>query len=640
MPNISVSKRGEKNCVKCVAKNVQLDPQEMYRNLVEMAHEGITMVDPQDVLTFANDQFARRLGYKASQLIGKSLLSIADKDSAAKIAREMEKRKKGLKSRYGVTLIHRDGSEKSFLLSASPMYGPSHEFIGSIGVYSDVTEMTAMEKRLEKKVQQIHALYRVYSHARLAKSLSNMFNGIVQEIVQTFPLSDKARSKLIFDRKVYSYPKKVGRFSVVVSTPLIIDGVRRGHLEVGYKKRDLLHMKEISFKEEKELVENVSKIVSKHMYAREFLLRYREIVRKSFTAIIIVRDQKIIFANPRFYRMFRYKEGQVLGHRLQKFFLNTKLDSGSETKMREGFGRRSDGDFFDIAFISQSTDYNGRPAVLVRINDTSALKKAEKRLDNFNTELRKTVHEKTLHLEEANRRLLSLNRTKDEFIAITSHELRSPLTSIRGYLSFLVEEESLGQMADPYREYLVRAYSTTDALNYLINNILDVSRLDLGRFELQKQEVDIVKLIRGILDSLSFQASEGYLELLFKNQTGSEDLMLYIDPIRMSQALRNILDNAIKFTRKGKKITVFLKMNPHYVTVAVADQGVGIPKTKLEEVFDKFTQVRNTQTRYKGGVGLGLFIAKRIVELHSGEIRADQNADGGVTITMQLPLNS
>ena len=198
----------------------------------------------------------------------------------------------------------------------------------------------------------------------------------------------------------------------------------------------------------------------------------------------------------------------------------------------------------------------------------------------------------------------------------------------------------MSQLADPYREYLIRAYSTTDSLNYLINNILDVSRLDMGRFELQKQEICIVKLTRNILDSLSFQMHERRLVLEFENQTGQDSLFFSFDSIRMSQVLRNILDNSIKFTKRGKKIRVTIKRENEEVIITIADQGVGIPRAKLEQIFDKFMQVKTTQTKYKGGVGLGLFIAKRIVELHEGRITASKNSDGGTTISIHLPLTT
>ena len=147
-----------------------------------------------------------------------------------------------------------------------------------------------------------------------------------------------------------------------------------------------------------------------------------------------------------------------------------------------------------------------------------------------------------------------------------------------------------------------------------------------------------MKLTRNILDNLSFQFTERRLELEFVNLTGQDQIILTVDSIRLSQVLRNILDNSIKFTKRGKKIRVSIKREDKKISIAVADQGVGIPKAKLDQIFDKFMQVNNTHTKYKGGVGLGLFIAKRIVELHGGKIRAHKNDDGGTTISIILPL--
>ncbi|MBN2307229.1 PAS domain S-box protein, partial [Candidatus Peregrinibacteria bacterium] len=446
-------------------------------------------------------------------------------------------------------------------------------------------------------------------------------------------------SKLFFDHKTYCYPSAIDRFHHKIETPLMIQGIRRGTLTVGYSKRIPELDEQNALKEERKLVDNVAVILCKHMQARGVLNRFQEIIQRSFTAIIIVSDGKILYANPRFYRMFGCHKKQALSRSIFTFlpFFDPR-DTGSRVK--ECKGRRLKGEEFDLAMITQSINYQGKLSVLIRINDVSALKKAQKKLSTFNDELQKQVKEKTIYLEEANKRLQSLNQLKDEFIAITSHELRSPLTSIRGYLSFLTEEESLSQLSEPYREYLIRAYSTTDGLNYLINNILDVSRLDMGRFELQKQETCIIRLVRNILDSLSFQMHESRLVLEFENLTGQDTLVFPFDAIRISQVFRNILDNSIKFSKRDKKVRVTIKRTAAEVMIMVADQGVGIPKAKLEQIFDKFTQVKTTYTKYKGGVGLGLFIAKRIVELHGGKINASKNYDGGTTISVHLPLKS
>ncbi|MBU1682580.1 HAMP domain-containing histidine kinase, partial [Patescibacteria group bacterium] len=293
----------------------------------------------------------------------------------------------------------------------------------------------------------------------------------------------------------------------------------------------------------------------------------------------------------------------------------------------------------DLDVVMQRIDHHGQEAILGRVHDVTLLKEAERRLKGFNEELKKTVAEKTQHLEEANKRLQSLNEMKDEFIAVTSHELRSPLTSVRGYLSFLVEKESLEELPEPIQQYLLRAYHNTESLNYLVNNILDVSRLEMGRFDLQLNPTDLIQLTKSTIDGVSFQIDEKKLKINFRNLTSSKKLMLKLDDIRISQVLRNLLDNAIKFSRIGKAITVKLRKTKHFAVVEIVDQGVGIPKAKIEQIFDKFIQVKDVDTRYKGGAGLGLFIAKRIIELHCGTIDAESRKRHGTKFTLKLPLS-
>ena len=612
-----------------------------YRELVELAHEGITTVAPDETITFTNAQFARSLGYRPEEILGRDLCDFSTKRSGERMREETKKRRRGIRSRYEVEMVHRDGTIKYFWLSVSPIFDKNKKFLGSMGLYSDVTEKKMVERKLEKRVKQINSLYRAYSYARINHSFSSMLNGVAEEAVKAFPYSDFVQSRLFFDGVQYSCPKKLHPFLHKVEFPLIVDGVERGLLEVGYFKKIPNLIDFPSLHEEYELVKNLANILCKHTHAREVMNRYKEIITKAFTAIVIVNKGKIRYANPRFSSLFKTRKRDVLGSSIDSFLPNHDLASNrADGRVKEMSGKRADGSDLLLAVTMLNTFYRGKPSLLIRINDITALKQAQSKLKNFNCKLKSQVREKTRHLEQANKRLRSLNDMKDEFIAITSHELRSPLTSIRGYLSFLTEEDALENLEDPYREYLMRAYTTTDSLNYLINNILDVSRLDMGRFELQIQDVDVLRLVKGVVDSLAFQACENRLEIVFNNQTKDSELIMPIDSIRISQVLRNVLDNSIKFTKRGKKIFVNIIRLKKSVRIVVADQGVGIPKAKLNAVFDKFMQVKNINTKYKGGVGLGLFITKRIVQMHGGKIFADRNEHGGTSISIDLPLIS
>ena len=335
----------------------------------------------------------------------------------------------------------------------------------------------------------------------------------------------------------------------------------------------------------------------------------------------------------------------MIGHPVREFF--TDYSGSQKLRSRHSLSsyryttrlKQSNEKFLDVEIMIQNITHRGEKAILGRVYDVTFIKKAETRLRDFNLNLKQKVAEKTADLKRANKRLQSLSDLKDEFIAVTSHELRSPLTSIRGYLSFLIEDEVLNSVPESVRQYLFRAYYHTESLNHLVNNILDVSRLDLGRFDLQMTNTNLVELTRSIVDGLSFQANEKGLKVDFKCDIPSSELMVRIDLIRISQVLRNLMDNAIKFSRHGQKIIVSVGAKKDFALIQVIDYGVGIPQEKLEEIFDKFMQIRNVDTRYKGGAGLGLFIARRIIELHGGTITVESGKDKGATFSIRLPFN-
>jgi signal transduction histidine kinase len=272
------------------------------------------------------------------------------------------------------------------------------------------------------------------------------------------------------------------------------------------------------------------------------------------------------------------------------------------------------------------------------VHDITKLKEAERKMQNFNNELKQLVEEKTHHLELANKRLQSLNELKDEFIAVASHELRSPLTSVRGYLSFLMEKESLETLPESARQYLTKAYNNVESLNYLVNNILDVSRLDTGRFELQKVKTDLLQLAKDVLESLSFQANERKIKITFKGPSNIKNLFLKIDPIRISQVFRNLIDNSIKYSKKDTGISFEISRELGWAVIKISDQGVGIPQDMVDKVFEKFTQLKNPNTGQRGGAGLGLFIVKRIIQLHDGIIKVESNYGQGSVFTILLPM--
>jgi PAS domain S-box-containing protein len=226
----------------------------------------------------------------------------------------------------------------------------------------------------------------------------------------------------------------------------------------------------------------------------------------------------------------------------------------------------------------------------------------------------------------------ALDRLKDEFISTVSHELRTPLTSIRGALG-LLSSGMLGQVNEKSANLLRIALTNSDRLVRLINDILDLERIQSGKEPLAFRLVQLAPIIRLAFDGMAHMAEVAGVQLIH-DTTQAE---IAADPDRLLQVLTNLLSNAIKFSPPNSTISVMLRPSASGVTLSVIDQGRGIPADKLETVFGRFQQVDVSDSRQKGGSGLGLAICRTIIQQHSGRIWAERNPVRGSTFRVFLP---
>lgn len=230
-------------------------------------------------------------------------------------------------------------------------------------------------------------------------------------------------------------------------------------------------------------------------------------------------------------------------------------------------------------------------------------------------------------LEDQNRALEEVNRLKDEFLSTVSHELRTPLTSIRGAVG-VIGDGVAGPVTDKQRKFLDIARNNTDRLTRLINDLLDLSKMEAGKMTFQMAPVGVSGLLKEAGTTFMVAAQEKGLELAV--DLPDEALTVSADRDKIMQVLSNLLSNGVKFTDKGG-IRLWARRKGEFIAIGVSDSGPGIPEAERERVFSKFHQVDSSSTRKKGGTGLGLPICKHIVEAHGGEIRVEEaaTADGG-----------
>jgi PAS domain S-box-containing protein len=226
----------------------------------------------------------------------------------------------------------------------------------------------------------------------------------------------------------------------------------------------------------------------------------------------------------------------------------------------------------------------------------------------------------------------ALDRLKDEFISTVSHELRTPLTSIRGALG-LLSSGILGVMNDKAANLLRIASTNSDRLVRLINDILDLERIQSGREPLAFRNVKLAEIVHQAIDGMAPVAEAAGVQLIHD----TTQVEIAADPDRLLQVLTNLLSNAVKFSPPSSTISVMLRPGGSGVVLSVIDQGRGIPADKLEAVFGRFQQVDASDSRQKGGSGLGLAICRTIVLQHAGRIWAERNPVRGTTFRVFLP---
>lgn len=238
-------------------------------------------------------------------------------------------------------------------------------------------------------------------------------------------------------------------------------------------------------------------------------------------------------------------------------------------------------------------------------------------IQNFNITLQDKVDDATKKLRAANHRLVELDQTKDDFISMASHQLRTPLTSIKGYVSMVMEGDA-GKISKKQAELLDQAFVSSQRMVYLIADLLNVSRLRTGKFVIEPKETNLAEVIEGEISQLKETAKGRDLELVFNKPTSFPNLML--DETKIRQVIMNFADNAIYYTPSGGHIKVALEDKGDSVEFTVTDDGIGVPKSEQHHLFGKFYRAGNAKKARPDGTGLGLFMAKKVVVAQGGSI--------------------
>lgn len=272
-----------------------------------------------------------------------------------------------------------------------------------------------------------------------------------------------------------------------------------------------------------------------------------------------------------------------------------------------------------------------------KTKDLEARNKSLTALTLENTKVNQQLRDALNLLAVANQKLKQLDRLKDDFVSIASHELRTPMTAIRSY-AWMALHRSDVSLSATLEKYLARILLSTERSINLVNDLLNVSRIESGRVEINPEPVDLLSLVRDIVDEVYYSKSqEKNIRFAVSNQQVPRVLA---DPEKLREVFLNLTGNALKFTPAGGKITFNFLSDGKTVDISVSDTGVGISKDDMSKLFHKFSRLDNSYTSAAtaGGSGLGLYISKSLVELMHGKIKVySEGLNKGTTFNVNLP---
>jgi signal transduction histidine kinase/CheY-like chemotaxis protein len=328
------------------------------------------------------------------------------------------------------------------------------------------------------------------------------------------------------------------------------------------------------------------------------------------------RDGRMLMANPAWLKAFGRSESEVLGLDDNERLV---LESGETMILEETVAERT-----YLATKSPLRDERARVIGLIGVaTDITERKQAQRELEKL------VVAEQRLRAEAER-----ANRAKDEFLAIVSHELRSPLNALRGWSHLLATTRPLEQSLVERASKAIKR--NVDHQTRLIDDLLDTSRIVSGKLTIERRVVNLVEIVLAALDAARPGAAAKEIDLRFTPDDAT--IMVVGDAGRMQQLVSNLLSNAVKFTPERGAIAVLLLKNAERVQLLVKDNGIGIAPEFLPHVFDRFTQADTSAARRAGGLGIGLALVRHIALLHGGQVRADSAGVGrGSAFTVELP---
>lgn len=492
------------------------------------------------------------------------------------------------------------------------------------GVYAQitVTKRKKVEEALQRqahdlgeRVKELNCLYGISALVeKEGTSLEEILEGTVNLIPPAWQYPKITCARITLQHQTF----KTDNFKETIwkqTAGIIVHGRRVGTLKVCYLEERPESAEGFFLKEEKRLInaiaERLGRIIDHQKVHTELRIK-DEAIASSINAIILADlEGNLTYANRSFLNMWGYDDKEVLGKPVAEFF-QTKEKAFEiiealhhrESWAGEPVARRKDNSTFDVQLLASVVkDEVGKSICMIAsVIDITERKRIE--------------------------------QMKNDFVSLASHELRTPLTSIVGYVDLILNED-VGKISAEQREFLEIISQNTQRLEALINDVLDIEKIESGRIKLKLEKVNLTEIMEACINTFKVMAEDKALKL--EKEIKTAQIYVLGDADRLSQVFSNLLSNAIKYTKEGR-VKVTLQTKERFASVSVEDSGVGMSQEDQRRIFTRFFRAEDSYVRKTSGTGLGLSIAKASIERHNGDIKIKSKLGEGSKFEVILPL--
>jgi PAS domain S-box-containing protein len=615
--------------------------------IVEFSHDAIISESLEGFVTTWNRGAQTIFGYTAEEIVGQPIVKLAwpgYEDDMRELLRRLLAEE--TIEHYETMRRHKDGHCVVVSLTLSPVRDSAGKLIGISKIARDITQQKEREEVSQRQAKlldqanepimvrdhQDHIVYwnkgaeRLYGWSaaeaigRVSHTLLHTeFAQPIEEIKNALEANGHWEGELL-------HRKRNGRTVTVLS---------RWIRELGVSPSYVLETNvDLSERQERLVLEEQARLER----------RFRQLLEAAPDAIVEVSaDGTIVLVNRIAEEMFGYLRNELLGQSVDMLVpdairpghfrhRDSYLEKPRTRPMGSGLelhAQRRDGSLFPVEISLSPIQTESGMHVTAVIRDVTERKRAEQ-------EVSKLQKKYTAELEARNSEIERANRLKSEFLASMSHELRTPLHTIIGFAE-LLQEGTEGPLNEKQQRFLSHIYRDSGHLLQLINDILDLSKIEAGQMILKREAYPVR---RSLDEALSAIRPGAALKGIAIEDRGQADCQIDADPLRVKEMLYNLLSNAVKFTPSGGRVWIDAIAEGGFVRITVGDTGIGISAEEQENIFDKFYQVGNTTSGVREGTGLGLSITKELVQMHGGWMEVDSIPGQGSRFSFTLPIVS